>query len=559
MTIVPSAGIALHLPSGGLARHPDGLVRALAADPEALPIGCFGDEAQARQAEALLHRHGAAGPVERLARARPQALARFGTLLHPGPELARLAWRRLDVGERHYSLCGSVHGIASHAAMEAVTGLPVAPLRSWDALVCGSRVLRDGVRVLLERQADYLAARLGAQRIALPQLPLIPPGVHCRDLAFDADARATARRRLDIGADDVVYLSLSGPSCRSGDHPQQLFAALERAAAGAARLHLLLCIDDAAAPDTQAGAAAVDGAALREAAAALCPSVRLLLLDGAAPRRREAWLAADAFVALADGLQEEGGAAGLLEAMAAGLACVAGDWGGQRDLLRDGVDGFLVPTWMPPAGAGIDLAQRYDDGVDSYDCYCGHISQAVALDGAALAQACARLAADAGLRRQLGAQARERAWRTFDWTVVLGRWRGLWAELEERRRADPALAPALPQGAPDRLDPFVLLASHARMQITPMALVELAPDASLALVRRYHELAINRDAAGSLPTLEEFGLIFGSIGSRPMQVDELLDALGPCDRPMLLRGLAWLCRMDLLRIRAAEQENGESL
>jgi hypothetical protein len=82
-------------------------------------------------------------------------------------------------------------------------------------------------------------------------------------------------------------------------------------------------------------------------------------------------------------------------------------------------------------------------------------------------------------------------------------------------------------------------------------MVELAPDASLALLRQYRELGINRFAAPSLPTLEEFGQIFGSIESRPMQVDELLDALGPCDRPTLLRGLAWLCKMDLLRIGAA--------
>jgi hypothetical protein len=81
-------------------------------------------------------------------------------------------------------------------------------------------------------------------------------------------------------------------------------------------------------------------------------------------------------------------------------------------------------------------------------------------------------------------------------------------------------------------------------------MVELAPDASLAQLRAYRELGINRFAAQSLPTLEEFGLIFGSIGSRPMQVDELLDTLGPCDRPTLLRGLVWLCKMDLLRITA---------
>jgi hypothetical protein len=105
---------------------------------------------------------------------------------------------------------------------------------------------------------------------------------------------------------------------------------------------------------------------------------------------------------------------------------------------------------------------------------------------------------------------------------------------------------------PDRLDPFELFATYPTMQITPASMVELAPDASLALLRRYRELAINRYAHAALPTLEEFGQIFGSIESRPMQVDELLDALGPCDRPTLLRGLAWLCKMDLLRIAASQ-------
>jgi len=128
----------------------------------------------------------------------------------------------------------------------------------------------------------------------------------------------------------------------------------------------------------------------------------------------------------------------------------------------------------------------------------------------------------------------------------------LWRELDERRRADATLGPALPAVVPDRLDPFELFATYPTLRITPASMVELAPDASLALLRQYRELAINRFAHASLPTLEEFGQIFGSIESRPMQVDELLDALGPCDRPTLLRGLAWLCKMDLLRITAAE-------
>ncbi len=521
-----------------------GLLRAIAAAPGIGAVGCFaGGQAHAAEGERLLREHGYKGQVEWIAQGRPHDLERYGTLYHPAPGIERLAWRRLGLGERRYSLCGITHTTASHAVTSSLANLLVAPVRSWDAVICTSRVVRDSVRRVLERQAEYLNARLGAQRFELPQLPLIPLGVHGAELAVDAARRDAVRQRLGIDAGDIAFLFFGRLSFHAKAHPQQMFAALERSARNGRRLHLLLC-----------GWFANEATdkAFHEAAAQLCPSVRLAVLDGrVAANRLDARAAADVFISLADNVQETFGLTPL-EAMAAGLPCIVSDWNGYRDTVRDGVDGYRIPTVMPAAGAGLDLAQRYDDGVDSYEAYCGHTSQAVAVDGAVLAQACARLAADAALRRRLGENARGRVRAEFDWAVVFGRYRALWRELDERRRADAALGPALPAAVPDRPDPFDLFATYPTLQITPTALVELAPDASLALLRQYRELAINRFAHTSLPTLEEFGQIFGSIESRPTQVDELLDALGPCDRATLLRGLAWLCKMDLLRIRAAE-------
>jgi len=522
-----------------------GLLRAIAAAPGLAAVGCFaGGRAHADEGARVLRDHGFAGEVEWIAQDRPQDLARFGTLYHPTPAIERLAWRRLGIGERRYSLCGIAHATAGHAAMTNLANLLVAPVRSWDAVICTSRVVRDTVRRVLERQAEYLGARLGAQRFELPQLPLIPLGVHAADFDADAARRAGARRQLGIDDGDIAFLCLNQVPFQAAAHPQQMLAALGKLAQSARRVHLVLCggfADDAA------------GQAFREAAAQLCPSVRLCVADDrAVASRTDALAAADVFLSLADNVQESFGLAAL-EAMAAGLPCIVSDWNGYRDTVRDGVDGYRIPTVMPGAGAGLDLAQRHDDGADSHDLYCGHVSQAVALDGEALAQACARLADDAGLRRTLGENGRQHVRDQFDWTIVFERYRALWRELDERRRADAALGPALPAAVPDRLDPFEAFATYPSMQITPAATVELASDASLALLRQYRELAINRYAHASLPTLEAFGQIFGSIESRPTQVDELLDALGPCDRPTLLRGLAWLCKMDLLRIRAADE------
>ena len=517
-----------------------GLLRAIARHSGGGDIGCYtAERSHADAFEATLREDGYSGTTAWVPQAAPQELERFGCLYHPGPGIERLAWRRLQAGEQRYSLCGVTHAIASHEMMSTFSNLLVAPVRSWDAIVCTSRVVRDSVRVLVEEQADYLRTRFGAQRFELPQLPLIPLGVHCDDFTAEAGRRSEVRARLGIEESDIAFLYLGRLSLHAKSHPQQMFTALERAEKGGRRVHLILA-------GWFAGEAIEH--AFREAAAALCPSVRLIDVDGRAPDNQDdAWAAADVFTSLSDNVQESFGLTPL-EAMAAGLPCVVSDWNGYRDTVRDGVDGYRIPTVMPGPGAGLDLAQRYDDGVDSFDMYCGHMSQAVAVDGALLAQAYGRLVCDAGLRRTMGEQARSRALAEFDWRVILGRYRALWDELAERRRADPVLAPPLPARAPDRIDPFTLFATYPTRPLTAASLVELTADSSLALVRRYHELGINRFAAASLPTLEDFGRLFGAIGPRPVEVDELIDTLGPCDRPTLLRGLAWLCKMDLLRV-----------
>jgi hypothetical protein len=105
------------------------------------------------------------------------------------PKNGGFAWTQLNgismeqapLGDRSYSLCGVTHTTASHIAMTAITDLLIAQIRSWDALICTSTAVRDTVRILLENQAAYLSERLGATRFELPQLPVIPLGVHTGD------------------------------------------------------------------------------------------------------------------------------------------------------------------------------------------------------------------------------------------------------------------------------------------------------------------------------------------------------------------------------------------
>src|SRR5690606_14648837 len=95
--------------------------------------------------------------------------------------------------------------------------------------------------------------------------------------------------------------------------------------------------------------------------------------------RREIWFASDIFTSLSDNIQETFGITPL-EAMAAGLPVVVTDWDGYRETVRNGVDGFAVPTLAPPPGNAADLAFRFEAELDNYDLYIGNACQATSVD-----------------------------------------------------------------------------------------------------------------------------------------------------------------------------------
>jgi alpha-maltose-1-phosphate synthase len=132
---------------------------------------------------------------------RPRGLHHAGLLYRPDANIASDAWRRAaHGGDRAYSICGVTHTTATHTIMESLAALLTAPLHSWDALVCTSHAVRDSVRSILEAAAEHLKNHLGATRLPMPQIPLIPLGVDCNAYAFNPAARKDAREALGIDA-----------------------------------------------------------------------------------------------------------------------------------------------------------------------------------------------------------------------------------------------------------------------------------------------------------------------------------------------------------------------
>jgi alpha-maltose-1-phosphate synthase len=483
-------------------------------------------------------------PVQWLNEVDPRSPIAAGTLYLPDPSVSLHAWRRRHFDQRSYSIVGITHTTASAGAMDWISGLQLSPAQEWDALICTSTVVKQTVDFVLDAQAEFLGARLGAQKFPRPQLPIIPLGIDTASFTPDDAKRAAGRAALGIGADDIVVLFVGRLSFHAKAHPLPMYLGLERVARAMPdrKIHLL-----------QAGWFANDfiANAFKSGAATFCPSVHCGFVDGRnAEARNQAWQAADIFSSLSDNIQETYGLAPV-EAMAAGLPSVVTDWNGYRDTIRDGVDGFRVPTIMPPPGWSEDLADRHANAIDNYDHYCGFTSQFVAVDPEACAEAYARLINDPALRRQMGAAARERAVAQFDWRVVINQYQQLWAELGERRRSAVESVPrtAGQPVQPTRADPYQAFAGYATATLGPNDTIELAPGATPATFDGVTASTLIAFAKVVNPPAAEMHRLLESLKDGGRTVAELAQTWPQEARTLRARSLLWLAKLGLVRIR----------
>ncbi len=469
-------------------------------------------------------------------------LARIGHLYMPGPTLGDLARQRLRAAPSAWSITGVTHTTASHGAMDSIAGLLDAPVMPWDALVCTSSAVLSTARIVLAAQADYLRWRLGSPlTFTLPQLPVIPLGVHCKDFTIEPEEKRLARLALGIADDEVVALFVGRLSFHAKAHPHAMYAALQAAAkASGRRLALIQCGWFANKAIEQA---------FRGGAISACPDVRCLFTDGRADlSRRNSWAAADLFISLSDNVQETFGLSPI-EAMAAGLPVVVTDWDGYKDTVRDGVDGFRIPTWMAGPGTGDGLARAHELALDNYDEYCGLSCQHVAVDHQVLAERLRSLIDDPALRKRLGDAGRQRAREVFDWAVVYRRYQDLWRELD-RLRPQPGTAIAKsPRVAPARMDPFVTFGHYPTHQITASTRVRARGNATAQAFQALAQHELFNYAQKVLPAAQSLEQLWPAIGGAGATIGELAQAAGASEAESI-RAIAVLAKMGLVDLAA---------
>lgn len=495
----------------------------------------------ARTAQAF----GRSEPVKAVDMNNLKALTEAGTVYYPGPGIGPHAWQRAAYGHGAWSLCGITHTTSSAGAMDALAELITTPVQPWDALICTSTAVKNNVERILQAQVDYLKDRLGITKLVLPQLPVIPLGIHTQDFAFSAGQKAAARAALGVDEQTLVVLFMGRLSFHAKAHPLAMYQALEAAAQATGKSVVLV----------ECGWHANEfiAKAYADAARLACPSVRVVTLDGRkAEDRQTTWAGADVFCSLSDNIQETFGIVPI-EAMAAGLPVVVADWDGYKDTVRDGIDGFRIPTLMPQVGLGGDLALRHALEIDTYDMYCGHTCSLVAVEVEATAQAFIRLFESPELRRQMGEAGRQRAREMYDWAAIIPQYEALWAQLTDIRKAQGKDLKPLPNPWPARMDPFHAFAAYPTQTLTEQTVLGLVDgDADTALKRTlaYRQLAMIDFAKVVLPTEDEIGAVLQVAATEPKAALELVAKIPAERQAFVFRSLAWLVKLGVLKVCA---------
>lgn len=473
----------------------------------------------------------------------PKILAQAGTIYKPDAVIGELAWQRRFTDQQAYSVCGVTHTIASQGTMQAIGDLLIAPIQPWDALICTSVAVKTAVDRLLETWADYLAQRTGGRPKIEVKRPIIPLGIDCASFLQGSEAKTTRsrlRQHLGIAPEDIVVLFVGRLIFYAKAHPVPMYLALEQAAQLThARIHLI-----------QAGwfEDQREEISFKESAKIFCPSVNSTFVDGRNPDIRSGiWAAADMFISLADNIQETFGLTPI-EAMAAGLPVIVSDWDGYQESVRHEIDGFRVPTLLPPPKSGLDLAFSYLNQSLNYSTYIGHASMMTPVEIDACAQALIRLISDSELRQRMGANGRQRARDMYDWQVVIAAYEHLWQELADIRTHASMAVPTAPGVPPYPLcdDPFRLFAHYPTTTLTQDLILSLGPMAAPEQLNQLRTVWITNFGADRRADLETILEAIAKDG--PQSIKEILSRYADQNPVKLIQTLGYLLKFNILRL-----------
>jgi starch synthase len=488
---------------------------------------------------------GKSKPTHLVTNANLHELSNAGVLFYPGPTIATHAWKRSAFGNNLWSLCGITHTTSTIRAMDGIIDLIQAPIQPWDALICTSHAVKENVKSMFQAQANYLNQRFGTKELVLPKLPVIPLAIHTKDFTFDEKDKVAARTKLGIDSDAIVILYVGRLSFHAKAHPLPMYQSISAAAHALKNKKVILI---------ECGWFAHENInkAFHEASEFACPNIKVLRLDGRiSENRNHAWAGADIFCSLSDNIQESFGITPI-EAMAAGLPVIVSDWDGYKDTVRDGIDGFRIPTWMPPQGLGQDLSLRYALELDNYDTYCALSSALISVDIESATEAFKQLIGSKELRISMGRAGQEHTRKLFDWSHIIKQYESLWTELNETRKSEEAkLHKKLKNPWPARMDPFVSFANYPTKTMHQDLIIKLKDsdtERTKINYKKIKSLGMVKHSSMIIPTDNESEALIHYLSEKPLTLKELIIKFPEHRRGFLFRAINWFIKFNLFTV-----------
>ena len=312
--------------------------------------------------------------------------------------------------------CGFIHSINSPRIAFSLLQQCFAGLSKADLLFCSSRAGMKTIDTYIDEINQCLppALHYPVRRV------LVPLGVNLPS-ARRANA-GISRQKLNIpqGVCTALYFGRLSQASKCDLGP--LLVALSQLLRRGKKLHLVI-----AGGDTQMK----EGARLEQLATELgCQKNVLIWPNPTAEEKDALYSGADFFVSPSDNLQETFGLA-VAEAMAYGLPALVSDWNGYRDLVREGENGFLVPSVLPSSIENLRLCDCVTSMLEE-----DLLAESTTIDVPMLSTKMEELADNAELRARMGQCGRQFVESHCRWQVVVKRYEELWEESADAMKAD---------------------------------------------------------------------------------------------------------------------------
>ncbi len=291
--------------------------------------------------------------------------------------------------------------------LQLLAALSLKP-QPFDVVICTSRAQRDALKSLFSYLKGFVPS---CQWNEETNLALIPLGVDVR--RFRPRPQKECRQILHLPEEGIIFLSVGRFSCSGKADLLPLLRLFQQLLKTCPRAWLLL-----------GGEPSPYGNQLRQFAQQMGIEDKIIIFSPIPEEIKPlVYNSADVFVTASDNIQESFGLA-LLEAMASGLAVVAPDWDGFRDIVTPKT-GFLIPTYWHCEGRNSLTAP-----FAPYETVRFLFAQGMAWDWEEMIENLIFLAKNQDFREEMGRNARKRVEENFSWETVIPRYEDLWIKLK---------------------------------------------------------------------------------------------------------------------------------